>query len=158
MEEWRVSSFQVQPSISDRSRRRSSSSVQKRSLSKKPPKPVDVIPSWTLNTRTSTITRQDTKEIIRVGDCVVLHGAEKSLSYIGKVLKFYRNRSTEQDLVRLQWYYSPEEIPQGQHKNNLPVSFRRRRRRDERLERSALLFFRVHSSKVRISMKMPLQP
>jgi hypothetical protein len=81
-----------------------------------------IVPQWTLNTRTSTIRRHDNKEILRVGDCVVLHGVDKSLSYIGKVLKFYHNKSTQQDLVRLKWYYSPQETPIGLHKNDLPVS------------------------------------
>lgn len=139
LEEWRISSFQIPTSISTSRRtcrRRLSSSsslptIQKNDPIKKLKKEKsssssssspDIVPVWTLNTRTSTITRDDTKETIHVGDCVILHGADQSISYIGKVLKFYRNRSTQQDLVRLQWYYSPEEIPKGHSKNNLPVS------------------------------------
>jgi hypothetical protein len=81
-----------------------------------------LVPQWILNNRNSTICRHDTKEVLRVGDCVVLHGADKSLSYIGKVLNFHRNRSTQQDLVKLKWYYSPQETPVGLHENDLPVS------------------------------------
>jgi len=133
LDEWRVSSFQIPSTISERSqtrqRRRCSSTSTlipvKRTLTKKPRKEKiassdDLPPSWSFDSRTSSIVRQDTKEIIRLGDCVVLHGVDKSISYIGKVLKFYRNRTTEQDCVRLQWYYSPEEIPKGFHKKNLP--------------------------------------
>ncbi len=84
-------------------------------------KPSIVVPQWTLNSRNSTICRHDKKQTLHIGDCVVLHGIEESLSYIGKVLKFYHNKSTEQDLVRLQWYYSPQETPLGLHENDLPV-------------------------------------
>ncbi|CAF3311065.1 unnamed protein product [Rotaria socialis] len=130
LEEWRVSSSQILPilSISQRSSRRSSSttslttnSSSKRIKIEKPACSSTVeVPQWTLNIRNSSICRHDTKQVLRVGDCVVLHGVDKSLSYIGKVLKFYRNKSTQQDLVRLKWYYSPQETPIGLHKNDLP--------------------------------------
>jgi len=81
-----------------------------------------VVPQWTLNPRNLTICRHDKKQTLHAGDCVVLHGVDKTLSYIGKVLKFYHNKSTEQDLVRLKWYYSPQETPIGLQENDLPVS------------------------------------
>ena len=128
LEEWRVSSSQI-PSILPTNRRNSSrrlsvassntntslKRVRETSLSSKK------VPKWTLNIRNSTICRHDNKQVLGIGDCVILHGVDKSLSYIGKVLKFYRHKSTQQDLVRLKWYYSPQETPMGVHKNDLPV-------------------------------------
>jgi hypothetical protein len=128
LEEWRVSSFQI-PSVLPTTRRtcrRMSSSASRNSNSSlkrlKKEQPAIVVPQWTLNSQNSTICRHDKKQIIRVGDCVVLHGVDKSLSYIGKALKFYHNKSTEQDLVKLKWYYSPQETPLGLHENDLPVN------------------------------------
>ncbi|CAF0854162.1 unnamed protein product [Rotaria sordida] len=130
LEEWRVSSFQIPSSLptSRRTSRRVSStaSINRNSSTKKVKKDKTsssssvIVPQWTLNTRNSTICRHDNKQILRIGDCIILHGVDKSLSYIGKVLKFYRNKSTQQDLVRLQWYYSPQETTTGLHKNDLP--------------------------------------
>jgi hypothetical protein len=132
LEEWRVSSFQIPlPSTTTRrtSRRVSSSasmntnsSVKKVKQTKSSSASSIVVPRWTLNHRNLTICRHDKKQILRAGDCVVLHGVDKSLSYIGKVLKFYHNKSTEQDLVRIKWYYSPQETSMGLHENDLPVS------------------------------------
>jgi hypothetical protein len=130
LDEWRVSSFQIPSSlpITHRTCRRISSSASMNTNSSvrsiKKTKSSIVVPQWTLNPRNSTICRHDKKQILRVGDCVVLHGVEKSLSYIGKVLKFYHNKSSEQDLVKLKWYYSPQETPIGLHENDLPVSIR----------------------------------
>lgn len=104
---------------STRSTSISTRNVKQPKNSRKPSKP----PQWTLNTRNSTITRGDKKEVLRKGDCIILHGANQSLSYIGKVLKFYKDRETQQDLVRLKWYYSPKETPQGQNDDDLDVSF-----------------------------------
>ncbi|CAF4081677.1 unnamed protein product [Rotaria sp. Silwood2] len=130
LEEWRVSSFQL-PSTLSTSRRtprrvlstasiNSSSSEKKVKREKIVSSSSVIVPQWTLNTRNSTICRHDNKQVLRIGDCIILHGIDKSLSYIGKVLKFYRNKSTQQDLVKLQWYYSPQETPIGLHKNDLP--------------------------------------
>lgn len=133
LEEWRVSSFQI-PSSSPVTRRRISrcvsssastntnSSIKRISRQKSSPSSIVLVPKWTLNSRTSTISRQDKKQILHVGDCVVLHGIDKTLSYIGKVVKFYHNKSTDQDLVKLKWYYSPQETPRGLQENDLPVS------------------------------------
>jgi hypothetical protein len=166
LEEWRVSSFQIASSTSTRSRssRRATSSCssiipsntsikkakKEKQRSKSPP---PVIPQWTLNTRNTAITRADTKEIFRIGDCVVLHGADKSLSYIGRVLKFSRNRSTQQDSVRLKWYYSPQETPVGLQSDDLPVSAIRSLSRLSSL--NSLFVFRVQSTRVRISTRIP---
>lgn len=81
-----------------------------------------MVPPWTLNTRNSILRRHDHRETIRIGDCVVLHGVDKSLSYIGKVLKFFFDKASEQNMVRIQWYYSPQETPKGVRKNDLAVS------------------------------------
>jgi hypothetical protein len=125
LEEWRVSSFQIPSSTpttrrtSHRASANSNSSVKKeRTLSSSS----KLVPQWTLNTRHSTICRHDNKQILRVGDCVVLHGIDQSLSYIGKVLKFYHNKLNQQDSVRLKWYYSPQETSIGLQENDLPVS------------------------------------
>ena len=112
--------------ITRRTCRRMSSATSMNSNSSakriKTAKSLPVVPQWTLNSRNSTICRHDKKQVLRVGDCVVLHGVNESLSYIGKVLKFYHNKSTEQDLVKLKWYYSPLETPLGVHEDDLPVS------------------------------------
>ena len=101
----------------------SDTSIKKSKNEKKTSKPTPPVnPQWVLNTRNSTLSRPDNNEVLRVGDCVVLHGADKSLSYIGRVLKFSRSRSTQQDLVRLKWYYSPQETPVGLQSDDLPVS------------------------------------
>jgi hypothetical protein len=131
LEEWRVSSFQI-PSTSPTTRRNSrrvssSASINTNSSAKKLKRAKSssssiVVPQWTLNPRNLTICRHDKKQTLHVGDCVVLHGVQKTLSYIGKVLKFYHNKSTDQDLVRLKWYYSPQETPIGLQENDLPVS------------------------------------
>ena len=127
-----MSSFQIpssKPSARRSSRHLSScstsdaSSSVKRFKSEKPSSSsTATIPQWTLNHQNSTVCRDGSKEVLRTGDCVVLHGANQSLSYIGKVLRFYRDRTTQQDLVRLKWYYSPQETPVGVHENDLPVS------------------------------------
>ena len=133
LEEWRVSSFQIPSSSTPTARRRSrhlssctssdTSLSVKRFKSEKPSSSsTPAIPQWTLNHRNSTVCRHGSREVLRTGDCIVLHGANQSLSYIGKVLRFYRNRTTQQDLVRLKWYYSPQETPVGVHENDLPVS------------------------------------
>lgn len=132
LEEWRVSSSQILSilPVSHRTIRRASSntststcsSTKKRKMEKPAALSSLKVPQWTLNTRTSTICCHDNKQTLHVGDCVVLHGVDKSLTYIGKVLKFYRNKSTKQELVRLKWYYSPQETPIGIHENDLPVS------------------------------------
>ena len=136
LEEWRVSSSQIPTSLptttttattTRRTSRRSSSltSQTSHSLLKrivKRDKSSTRTPQWTLNLRNSTAIRHDKKQTLHVGDCVILHGAEHSLSYIGKVLKFYQNKSTKQDLVKLKWYYSPEETPIGRQETDLPVS------------------------------------
>ena len=160
LEEWRVSSFQIPPSFPStihRTTRRSSSLTSQTShLSLKRisnrEKSSNKVPQWTLNLRNSTVIRHDKKQTLHVGDCVILHGVENSLSYIGKVLKFYQNKSTKQDLVRLKWYYSPEETPIGRQENDLPVSWIKRS-----FFRLFLLFFRVHCTRVHISMKIPYQ-
>lgn len=134
LEEWRVSSFQIPPSFcptTRRTTRRSSSLVSQTSQSSlkrisNREKSSNKVPQWTLNLRNSTVIRHDKKQTLHVGDCVVLHGVENALSYIGKVLKFYQNKSTKQDLVRLKWYYSPEETPIGRQENDLPVSWAKR--------------------------------
>ncbi|CAF3503633.1 unnamed protein product [Rotaria sp. Silwood1] len=130
LEEWRVSSSQIPstlPTSRQTSRRvLSTASINTNSSAKKVKKEKIVssssviVPQWTLNTRNSTIRRHDNKQVLRIGDCIILHGVDQSLSYIGKVLKFYRNKSTQQDLVRLQWYYSPQETSIGLHENDLP--------------------------------------
>jgi hypothetical protein len=38
------------------------------------------------------------------------------------VIKFYHNKSNQQDFVRLKWYYSPQETPIGLQENDLPVN------------------------------------
>lgn len=129
LEEWRVSSFQIPSTISPTTRRtnqRSLSSISQTSHSSlkrisNRERSLTKVPQWTLNLRNSTVIRHDKKQTLHVGDCVILHGVENSLSYIGKVLKFYQNKSTKQDLVRLKWYYSPEETPSGRQENDLPV-------------------------------------
>ncbi|CAF1397952.1 unnamed protein product [Adineta ricciae] len=131
LDEWRITSYQLpstssssSSSSSRRTSRRVSSNVSNSTTdSVKRLRPVRTspikVPPWTLNFRNSTIRRHDNKETIRVGDCIVLHGVDKSLSYIGKVLRFYHNKSTEQDMVKIQWYYSPHETPKGLRKTDL---------------------------------------
>ena len=132
LDEWRVSSSQIQPTSGKHERiarhRSSSSSVNKNQKPikklRRDAKSVSAmkIPVWILNIRNSTVFCTERKETLQKGDCIILHGTNQSLSYIGKVLKFYRDRETQQDLVRLQWYYSPEETPNGVIKKDLPVS------------------------------------
>ncbi|CAF0972132.1 unnamed protein product [Adineta ricciae] len=131
LDEWRITSYQLPSTPSSRSSsssrrtsRRVSSNVSNSTTgSVKRLRPVRTspikVPPWTLNVRNSTIRRHDNKETIRVGDCIVLHGIDTSLSYIGKVLGFYHNKSTEQDMVKIQWYYSPRETPKGVRKADL---------------------------------------
>ncbi|CAF0712464.1 unnamed protein product [Adineta steineri] len=126
LDEWRVSSFQIpsSPSTSRRTCRRvssNSSSNTTGSIKKVKKEKISsiIIPQWTLNPRNSTIRRHDNKETLHIGDCVILHGVDKSLSYIGKVLKFYYSKTLQQDLVKIQWYYSPQETPVGPHENDL---------------------------------------
>ncbi|UJR28903.1 hypothetical protein I4U23_010121 [Adineta vaga] len=130
LDEWRVSSSQLptSSSSSSSSRRRScrtasnastSTTTSLKRLKSAKTSPI-ILPLWTLNSRNSSLRRYDNKETILIGDCVVLHGVDKSLSYIGKVLKFYHNKSIQQDVVKIQWYYSPHETRKGVRKTDLP--------------------------------------
>jgi len=133
-EEWRINSFQIASLFrtnrhsascaSMKTRRNSSSSSSVKRVNKTKSSysaAAAALPQWTFNSQNSTLCRHDKKQMIHVGDCVVLHGVDRSLSYIGKVLKFYHNKSTKIDMVRLKWFYSPNETRNGIQDNDLPV-------------------------------------
>ncbi|CAF0931456.1 unnamed protein product [Didymodactylos carnosus] len=63
-----------------------------------------------------SISRGD--ELVTIGDCVIFNGRKKNLSYIGKVLKFYQTRN--EDIVKVSWYYSPQETSMGLIDQDLP--------------------------------------